>query len=68
MKHTNSDVSLVCGSINTDLIYPGNVESLARTWSLLLVLGGGASNPLWTNIGIVLRLTALVACGACTLS
>ena len=68
IKHTNSDVSSVCGSISTDLINPGNAESLAKSWSLLLVLDGGTSNPLWTNIGIVLSLTALVACGACTLS
>jgi hypothetical protein len=68
IKHTNSDVSSVCGSISTDLIDSGNAESLARTWSLLLVLDGCTGNPLRTNISIVPNLTTLIACGACNLS
>jgi hypothetical protein len=59
------DVSSVYGSISTDLINPGNAESLARTWSLMLVLDAGTSNPLWENFGIVPSLLALVTSGAC---
>jgi hypothetical protein len=56
---------------NNGVLHPGNVESLARTWSWLLALdiasSWGVGNPLRTSIGVVPNLTTLEASGDCTL-
>jgi hypothetical protein len=59
IKHTQCDVGSFSSSISADLINPGNRESLARSWRLLLVLHRCSSNPLWTNISIMTCLTIL---------
>jgi hypothetical protein len=68
VKHTDSDVSSISSSLSTYLVDSGNVESLARGWSLLLVLSRCVQIAHRTSICIVPNLTTLEACGACTMS